>query len=320
MGNSCIICPLYMKERDYNYAVEFYKSKLELGIDVPIYYIFSYKEHVDKFNEKFKKEFGFDYDNYILVPETFLQYKCQVTTKKLYGVKMLQDKYRYIGVVDCECLFIKKCNVDDKFKEIWSERTVMAASKSYLLRSLLYYCINGLAIGDVDRIKQNTDNYVYNCWFNDIPVYNTEYTAGFFRWLESQDIKRILDSFYMVDYYLFLLYMMDKYGWTIKKIDTWSPVGLMEEIAYSHPHEVSIYMNEIGTHWTSKLEKSNERTFLLFHRDHNPSEKEFFEFMQYSKTRYRLGIVAHENRKIIGVFNKIATKIWKTTYYLKYRW
>ena len=57
--NSCIICPIYEKERDFNYALEFYQSKIQYGIKEDIYYIFSYETHKEHFEEKFKKIRGF---------------------------------------------------------------------------------------------------------------------------------------------------------------------------------------------------------------------------------------------------------------------
>ncbi len=320
MNDCCFVCPIYLKDRDYNFALDMYESKIKNSISVPIYFVFSYETHMAKFKELFNERFGFEYSDGILVPENFLQYKCQVTTKKLYAVKQLQNQYKYIAVIDCECLFIKSADICQVFTDIWKKKSFMVANKSYLLQPLLKVCVEGLDLKNKKQIKKDTENYVYNCWFNDIPVYNTDYTQGFFAWLEEQNTYNILNNYLMVDYYIYLLYLIDTHEFKITKLNEWAPLGIMEELSHTHVDRADDIEKQIGTHWTSNRDSKNERAIMLFHRDHTPNQIETKDFINFAKIRYLFGRLTFNNRKAASIFNHISKYLWKTKYFHKYRW
>ena len=196
----------------------------------------------------------------------------------------------------------------------------MVSNKSYLLQPLLKICVEELALKNKRQIKKDTENYVYNCWFNDIPVYSTEYTEEFFTWLEKQNVARILNNYYMVDFYIYLLFLMDIHDFKITKLNEWAPLGIMEELAYTHTEKANDIEKQIGTHWTSNGNSQNEQAIMLFHRDHSPNKKETEDFVSYAKMRYYFGRLTFNSRKAASLFNHISIKLWKTKYFRKYRW
>lgn len=317
--NSCFVCPLYMKERDYNYALQMCESKIECNIKTPIYFVFSYKTHEEHFKKLFFDKFGYELKETILVPEEYLKYKCQVTTKKLYAIHILQDQFKYIATIDCECKFVREKNVDEVFEDIWNKKSFMKCNRSYLLQHLLKNCVENLELENKEKIRKETDNYVYNCWFNEIPVYNTQYTHQFFQWFDTKK-DAILDNYFMVDYYVYLLYLLDKSILKISKMNYWAPLGIMEEVAYTHKNHAMEIESEIGTHWTSNPDYSNPEILMQFHLDHKPSVPEIKDFIGYSKYKYVVWKLVPNNKVIQFWLERVADKIWKTEYYKKYRW
>lgn len=317
---SCFVCPIYMKERDYNYALELYNSKLKYNIEAPIFFVFSLESHMESFKQLFMEKFNKEYTEGIVVPEEGLKYKCQVTLKKFYGVKRLQSHFKYIAVIDCECLFIKHVNVDEQFKEIWNTKSFMTCNKSYLLQHLLKRCVKKLNLVNEKKIKKESENFLYNAWFNEIPVYNSEYTGAFFEWLGSKKYEDILNDNYLVDYYVFLLYLMERERFKIKKINYWAPLGIMEDIRYTNKSNGELIEGLIGTHWSSNPKTQNKKVFLLFHRDHITTDAAFKDFVSYSKYKYFIFKYTPNITCLREVFEKLADKIWTSAYYKKYRW
>lgn len=318
--SSCFVCPLYLKEKDYNYALDMYESKIKYNITAPIYFVFSYKEHELEFKKQFRNRFSVDIDSTILLPEELLKYKCQVTTKKLYGVFTLQHSYDYIAAIDCECLFVQEKNVDKVFEEIWENGSLTKCNKSYLLQHLLKNCVENLNLKNKKFIKEATCGYIYNCWFNEIPVYKTKYTEGFFDWFMSNDWESILNNYYMLDYYLYLLYLIDNKIISISYINYWAPLGIMEEISFTNVDNAVQIEEEIGTHWTSN-EKSNRKDLLMrFHLDHRPSNPEIKDFIKYSKYKRWVWILFPNGGKSHVILEKIIQRLLKTNYYKKYGW
>ena len=73
----------------------------------------------------------------LVIPDKLNQYKSPVTVKKLFGVFNLYEKYDYIAVVDCECLFIRSANVTEVLDTIWKKQSFLVCNKSYLLHDIL---------------------------------------------------------------------------------------------------------------------------------------------------------------------------------------
>ena len=285
--NSCILCPIYDKERDFNYALDFYASKLENDIATDIIFIFSYKSHQLHFEELFNIRFPKEKLVFLTIPEELNKYKSPVTVKKLFGVFSLYEKYSYIGVVDCECLFIKESvEMTKVFDDIWNSRSFLVWNKSYLLYYILKTTVQMSGLENDKRLKKDTKGYVYNCWFCDIPVYRCDTVAEFKMWFYEKDVERLLNNRNITDYYLYVLFLYEVKGFSIKKINYWSPWGIMEDLVYSHTLKCDEIENEIGTHWTSNPKSKNERAVILFHLDHRFTPKEFRHFLWESRLRY----------------------------------
>ena len=284
---SCIICPIYEKERDFNYALEFYQSKIQYGIKEDIYYIFSYETHKEHFEEKFKKMFPEEILLSLVIPDNLNQYKSPVTVKKLFGVFNLYEKYDYIAVVDCECLFIRSANVTEVLYTIWKKQSFLVCNKSYLLHDILKTTVYMLGLENNQELKRDTDNYLLNCWFSDIPVYCSENVKDFHQWLYSRpNLDDLFNERKITDYYLYILYLYLEKGYRFRTLNYWSPWGIMEDVSFTHPKSCNSIEKEIGTHWSSNPTSNNEDAIILFHRDHQVSIEQFKKILRESKLKY----------------------------------
>lgn len=283
---ACILCPIYEKERDFNYALEFYASKLKYKIKDDLIFVFSYDEHKQHFEEKFHIKFPGEQLKYLVIPDELNKYKSPVTVKKLFGVFSLYKEYNFIGVVDCECLFTKSTNLNDIFEEIWNKQSFLFANRSYLLHDILKTTVKRMDLLGNEELRKDTSNYLYNCWFCDIPVYNSVNIEEFKDWLYQKNVDELFNDRKITDYYLYVLFLYLEKGYRFKKINYWSPWGIMEDVAYTHPKKCDYIENEIGTHWTSNPESKNANAVIRFHRDHQIPKKEFKKFLWESRLKY----------------------------------
>ena len=106
----------------FDLALSLYRSKLEYKIDSDLIFIFSNREHKDKFAQRLKDELGVDNMLYNIMPDELSLYKAKAVTKKLYGLKEYMNQYDYIILTDCEAAFAKHFDAGQLAEEYFAKR------------------------------------------------------------------------------------------------------------------------------------------------------------------------------------------------------
>lgn len=281
--NGCFVCPLYDKGSDFDYAFDMLKSKEQAGVEGNVYFIFSNEQQMKKFRNIVHIGLGLQLD-YIVIPDHFEKYKNQITLKKFYGIQLLEKKYDYIAAIDCECRFITRFHMGDVFDSIWKSGSMLTSNKSGDGYFILKKCAETLGVAKEDLLVTETDTFTLNWWFNDIPVYKSEYLKGFFQWLSKMDLDKILNTSECFDYHIFVIYLILKKGFRLKKHDIWSLGGVMEDLQEYYPFERDEIEKTLGTHWTSNVGSKNEQIIMFFHLDRTPQGREqYLKALKHAK-------------------------------------
>ena len=263
------ICPLYDMKNHFDLAFNLYKSKIDLGISEDIYFVFSDEDQKEKFRKRIKESFNEEI-SFLILPSEELHYKSKVVVKKFYALRSLMDQYAYLSIVDSESIFIKKEDFYNLFKEIWEEGTCLNSNISPDGFFILRQCFRTLSIELYNNkiLRREFENYKYNFWFNEIPVYKCDTLPGFFKWLDTFDPNGYKNEWYCFEYYLYAAYMILFEGKHVNKYpDIISNGGVMEYLFEKPIEEQKHILDEIGTHWSSNIKVTNDRTCMIFHLD-----------------------------------------------------
>lgn len=274
MRSVAFVCPIYDSRNHFDYGINLLKSKIENDIDSDLYFIFSDDEQRIKFekitvNNKIVDEF-----RYLILPTEEGKYKSQVTIKKFFGLKCLKDKYKYLATIDSESKFIQKMDYFFVFNEMWKNGEMLKSNKSPNGFFIMRTCFKTLGVYDNKVLKKETDNYLYNVWFNDIPLYKCELLDEFFQWLDlqKQDYKIEWMCF---EYYIFTAFLIIKKGYHLKKYDIESLGGIMEYLyVFSEDEQIRI-IESMTPHWTSSNKCINENTGIMFHLDRDVNDETY---------------------------------------------
>ena len=239
-----------------------------------MFFVFSNATQKDKFvglvNSLSLKS---DFLNLIL-PESEGQFKSQVTIKKFYGLRCLKNNYKYIATIDSESKFIKNIDYEKEFDDIWNNSEMLKANKSDNAYFIMRTCYKTLGIFDNRILRKETNNYHYNVWFNEIPLYRCDLLGEFFEWLDSlnQDYKK---EWLCFEYYIFAAFLIIKKGYHINRYNINSLGGIMEYLYVFPAERQKNIIRDLHTHWTSSDEAINEITGIRFHLDRNKNDEKY---------------------------------------------
>lgn len=272
MDNACFVCPIYDSKNHFDFGYDLFKSKLDLGIEEKIYFVFSDEGQKDKFANEINKRFSSKID-YLILPSELLHYKSKVVVKKFYALHELMDKYDYISLIDCETIFVNKTNFYELFKYIDDNSLCLNSNISYDGYFVLRKCFMTMGLYDNKTLKKEFSNYKYNFWFNEIQVYNSKLLPGFFSWLEQFDKEAYLNEWNCFEYYIYGAYLILEKGYHIKKFRKLKSMGgIMEYLPMYSVEKQKKIIKMLNTHWTSSKETINENIYLQFHLDRKDGE------------------------------------------------
>lgn len=265
----CFICPIYDKGKDFEYGYHLIDTAIRYTDLNDLYFIFSTREHQDKFLGECQRRFG-RVPGALIYEADMSDSKNPVTVKKFFGIRMLMDQYDYIATIDCECVFVRQTDAGKLMDEIWNENTYLACGRSVLGGRDLKNCIDALGLGDNELLKRETADCSCTWWFNEIPIYKSENLGDFFAWLDKDNLYDTVyytwECFDYLVYVIWLLLYKDKH---LKIYDYESHMGMIESLC--HPNTPHKYRAErdFHTHWTSRrnLFPPNPRIHLKFHLD-----------------------------------------------------
>lgn len=256
-----------------------------------MYFIFSNFEQKVKFERELDDSLQADF-NYLVLPGPLTEFKSQVTVKKFYGLRKLKAKYEYIVTLDSECEFIREEDVVKTINEIWQEKNMLNANASPDGFNIMRSCFKTLGIYSEPSLKQQTVNYKYNIWFNEIPVYKCDVLEDFFCWVEGLN-QDYVNNWMCFDYYIFAAFLIIKKGYTINRYKMISLGGIIEHL-YLFPVKRQIRICEtFGSHWTSSASCITNKTFIRFHLDRDENDE------RYHSKKYRREIIKALLRRYI---------------------
>lgn len=274
MSNVAFVCPIYDSRNHFDYGLDLLKSKKENEINADFFFIFSNEEQKEKFSglvnsRKLEEEF-----KYLILPETEGQYKSQVTIKKFYGLRCLKSQYKYIAAIDSESRFIKNIDYEKTFDTMWADGEMLKANIAANAYFIMRKCYKTLGIFDNKILKKETSNYLYNVWFNDIPLYKCDLLDEFFEWLDSlnQDYKK---EWLCFEYYIFSAFLIIKKGYHLKKYNFESLGGIMEYLYVFPVYKQKEIIETLHTHWTSSDEAVNDISGIRFHLDRDENDETY---------------------------------------------
>lgn len=263
------ICPLYDMKNHFDLAFNLYKSMIDLGVDEPIYYIFSDVPQKDKFAKRIKNAFGREL-NYLILPKDQSHFKSKVVVKKMYALQQLMHEYDYLSIIDSESVFIRKTDFAQLFEDIWNDDGCLNANVSPDGFPIMRKCFRTLSkeLYHNKVLMREFGNYNYNIWFNEIPVYKCANLPNFFKWLEKFDENGWKNEWMCFEYYLYAAYLLLHEGkHIIKHKDIVSNGGVMEYLFQRQIDEQRQIIAKLGTHWSSSCESAIGNTYILFHLD-----------------------------------------------------
>ena len=274
MRNTAFVCPIYDSRNHFDYGINLLNSLIKYEIDSDLIFIFSDEEQKNKF-ENMSIQSGTETEfKYLILPNDELKYKSQVTVKKFYALKMFKDRYKYIAAIDSETLFIRNENYEKLFDEMWNNRSFMKANISpngfYIMRD----CFKTLGIYENRVLKKETKNYLYNVWFNEIPIYKTDLLNEFFSWLDKLD-DAYKNEWKCFEYYIFMAFLIIEKKYKLKKYKLESLGGIMEYLYVFPVDEQKRIVNELCTHWTSSDDCIADFCSIRFHVDRTIEDEEY---------------------------------------------
>lgn len=271
------ICPLYDMKNHFDLAFNLYKSKIDLGITEELIFVFSDNIQKEKFRKRIKDSFNIEIA-YLILPQEELHFKSKVTVKKIYALRSLMYDYDYLALVDSESIFIKKENFYELFEEIWDTGTFLNCNISPDGFFIQRDCFRTLSkkIYNNKIIRSEFDDFRYNLWFNEIPVYKCSTLPSFMKWLDSFDKNGWMNKWNCFDYYMYVAYLVlyeNKH--LIKHPDIISNGGVMEYLFERPISEQVDIINKLGTHWSSNKCAINDNICMLFHLDREKGEGKY---------------------------------------------
>ena len=275
MNKTAFICPLYDMKNHFDLALSLYRSKLEYKIDSDLIFIFSNREHKDKFAQRLKDELGVDNMLYNIMPDELSLYKAKAVTKKLYGLKEYMNQYDYIILTDCEAAFAKHFDAGQLAEEIWSSRGMLASNISPNGFFIMRTCYKTMGLYYNKKLRKSLGTYKYNFWFNELQIYKCSYLPGFFEWLKNFDIEKIYNTWHCFEYYVFFAFLCLEHNFSIKKYKYVCMGGINEYIEKFSIDKQTKILNDMNLHWTSSREVLPKQVVMRFHLDRDKSDSDY---------------------------------------------
>ena len=228
----------------------------------PIYIVFSNHKEAKEFELSCNKSF-----NTLILPEELRGFKSIVNVKKLWAIEQLQNQYKWLGVYDCEVEYVKPVKLDNLYYEIGKEK-VFKANTATIGGNILNKIAIQLGLDNNENVKRETRDFKVYWWFQNIPVYDTDETPHFLKWLNELDLNSIRNEYYCFDFLMYSLYLIAFRNWKVDVYDFHLDVGAVEQFRLAKEERIKI-IEEIKPAWSVDKTNHNKYPFikLIFHSD-----------------------------------------------------
>lgn len=229
------IVPIY--PNDYQYALNLLNT-FNIHSSNDLYFIFSNTEDYELFQSKT----DLPYKHIIVDEELILKYpKNIINIKKFYGMQEIIEQYDYVGIFDSETIFVKKFDTDEIYPKIFNDKILKSniSTTSRLIRKSAEL----MGLVDNERLKEQTEDYRYYWWFNEICVYERESFIDFMKYIHSIPTSQaILNERDCFDYILYGIWLICFRDFSIKKYFT-DRVFIDGAIEHNNEDVISIEFN-----------------------------------------------------------------------------
>jgi len=233
-----------------------------------LYFVFTNENEMIMFDELCSEYIGL-YKS-IVLPHELRDKLSIVNVKKFHALDTLINEYDYVGVYDCESLFVNPCDLNFIYEDIGKQNFIKANTSS-VGKNVLIKASEILGLNNNEILLNETENLTLYWWFNEIPVYEKNNFIEFFSWLKNlENYSEVQREYYCFDYILYGMWLIVFKGIKLKKIETTmiSKIGSVED--FRLPMHVR---NEVSTkfdsYWSTNIKnfKNFEKIKILFHID-----------------------------------------------------
>lgn len=207
---------------------------------------------------------GIRYREIILSEELQCGDKRIINIKKFYGLQRLQNKYKYIIVLDAETIVVKNinlmkmCRKFEKHKILYGNENLANAEWIYSDSKKFF------SLEEQDKIR----NELY-LWFNQPCIYICSHLKDFFDKTALNDLSRRKDEITKgsFDYYIYMYYLILFCNYKVKDLDVVANYAFLETNAFvpqdSRYRKIRFYWSSAATY--GFINSSN--IFMLMHID-----------------------------------------------------
>jgi hypothetical protein len=226
-----------------------------------IYVVFSneYEEMI------FQSMYGGEY-NSIILPNELRGLKSYVNVKKLHALSLLYKKYDYIGVFDCDTLFVKDCDLEEIYSEI-GDRNWVNSNEASVGADIIKKVATMLDYHTNENLLIESRGFTQYWWFSDIPVYKTEYVKEFMEWLEEHPNKnQILNEYHSFDYLLWSIWLIVNKDMRVHPKPFKDEIGVVENFRLNNRREI---LDVFQPYWAPDLSIHNDypKIKIIVHAD-----------------------------------------------------
>jgi hypothetical protein len=228
-----------------------------------LYVVFSDEYEAQLFSNGYHKPF-----NTLVLPKNMRGYGSIVNVKKITAIKVLYDKYDWLGVYDCETEYVKAVNLDELYAEIGNRKYVKGNYAS-VGGDIIKKVATILGLDTNKRVINETKDFSLYWWFQDIPVYDTSEMNLFLEWLETRpNINQILNEYHCFEFLMYSLYMIAYRDWEVHTYDFHLDIGAVEQFRLGEEQRLNI-IEAFQPHWSIDRTNHNQFPFvkLIVHSD-----------------------------------------------------
>lgn len=250
MNDICFVVPTYPPH--YLHAKDFLDSYTKYHYDkqADLYFVFTNPEERD----------GFLPCNAIVLPKSLRIMKNRgiINIKKFYALMQLKNRYKYIIVLDDDCIFSATVDLLDLCSDYFARKVLYGN----ILQDPPFNIINSV-VENCKRFYPKAQRQKLNCplylWFNQVPIYSTENLDDFFQLsgIDHEISKLTWEDF---DYYIYMYYLILQCGFQAEDMGVVAPLALSELCT---GESFSVYSNIFQTEKIYMATAYAKQTFVL---------------------------------------------------------
>ncbi|MDR2154257.1 MAG: hypothetical protein LBE78_04420 [Burkholderiaceae bacterium] len=114
--------------------------------------------------------------------------KCIVNLKKFISLYFFMNKYEYIAVIDCDCIFVSDPNIlfPKLVENYLTGEYFSGGGGGVAFTSIMEDCASFFGEEEVQKLKEMSSSFKLFPWFFDVPIYSSVDLKSFFNFMFSK--------------------------------------------------------------------------------------------------------------------------------------